>query len=48
MDMAKLANDWLLNYVNKKRRADYRDRITVTANLISKNAGLINIDKPAE
>ena len=45
--MAELANSWLLNYLNKKRRLDYHDRITVTANLIIKNSGLINIDKLA-
>lgn len=44
MDMAKLANDWLLIYLNKKSRIDYKDRITFAANLITKNAGLINID----
>lgn len=42
--MAELANNWLLQYLNKKRRVDYKDRITVTANLITKNAGLINLD----
>ena len=42
--MAELANIWLLHYLNKKRRVDYKDRITVTANLITKKAGLVNID----
>ncbi len=42
--MAKLANDWLLLYLNKKRPDDYKDRITIAANLITKNAGLVNID----
>ena len=46
--MTELANKWLLQYLNKKRRVDYKDRITVTANLILKNAGLINIDKLAD
>ena len=45
--MAKMANNWLLHYLNKKRRVDFKDRITYTANLITKNAGLINIDKLA-
>jgi AraC-like DNA-binding protein len=42
--MAGMANNWLMQYLNKKRRVDYKDRITITANLIIKNAGLINID----
>lgn len=42
--MAQLANDWLLNYLNKKRSLNYKDVITATANLITKNAGLINLD----
>lgn len=42
--MAELVNIWLLHYLNKKRRVDYKDRITVTANLITKSSGLINID----
>lgn len=42
--MAELANNWLLHYLNKKRRVDYKDRITLTANLITKNAGLIDVD----
>ena len=46
--MAELANIWLLSYLNKKRRVDYKDRITVTANLISKSNGLINIDTLAD
>lgn len=45
--MAELANNWLLNYLNKKRSVDYKDRITITANMIIKNAGLINMDKLA-
>ena len=48
VDMAKLANDWLLQYLNKKRKVNYKDRITITANLITKNAGLINLDTLAE
>lgn len=47
-EMAKLANDWLLCYLNKKRTVNYKDRITVAANLITKNAGLVNIDQLAE
>lgn len=46
--MAELANNWLLNYLNKKRRVDYKDRITVIANLITKSAGLININTLAD
>ncbi|MEO6813605.1 MAG: helix-turn-helix domain-containing protein [Ginsengibacter sp.] len=42
--MAELANNWLLLYLNKKRSVDYKDRITIAANLITKNAGLVNID----
>jgi AraC-like DNA-binding protein len=48
IDMAKLANDWLRHYLDKKRRVDYKDRITFAANLITKNAGLINIDRLAD
>lgn len=44
--MAELANDWLLHYLNR-RRVDYKDRITIAANLITKNTGLINIEKLA-
>lgn len=42
--MAEMANKWLLHYLNKKKSVDYKNRITVTANLITKNAGLINIE----
>ena len=42
--MAEIANGWLLLYLNKKRRVDYKNRITITANLIAKNAGLINLN----
>jgi AraC-like DNA-binding protein len=46
--MAELANIWLLKYLNKKRRVGYKDRITAAANLITKNAGLINLDTLAD
>ncbi len=46
--MAEMANKWLLNYLNKKKSVDYKNRITVTANLITKNAGLINIETLAD
>ena len=42
--MARLADAWLRLYLNKKRSVDYSDRITMAANLITKNAGLVNID----
>ena len=42
--MGKLVNDWLLPYLNKKRSINYKDVITATANIITKNAGLINLD----
>ncbi len=45
--MAEIANKWLLNYLNKKKSVDYKNRITVTSNLITKRAGLINIEKLA-
>lgn len=45
--MAELANSWLLGYLKKHRRIDYKDRITSTANLITNNMGLINIDSLA-
>lgn len=45
--MAELANSWLLGYLNKHRRIDYKDRITSTANLITTCVGLINIDSLA-
>ncbi|HEY5368340.1 MAG TPA: helix-turn-helix domain-containing protein [Hanamia sp.] len=48
VDMAELANNWLLRYLTKKKRINYKDRITITANLITKNAGLINLDTLAE
>lgn len=44
---AELANGWLLHHLNKKRRVDYKDRITITANQITKRAGLVNLDKLA-
>ena len=46
--MAELANIWLLHYLNKKRKVDYKERITETANLIIKNAGQIHIDTLAK
>jgi AraC-like DNA-binding protein len=46
--MAGMANNWLMQYLNKKRRVDYKDRITVAANMITKNAGRINIDSLAD
>ncbi|MEO7120035.1 MAG: helix-turn-helix domain-containing protein [Ginsengibacter sp.] len=46
--MAALANSWLLPYLNKKRPVDFKDRITAAANLITKNAGLVNIDTLAD
>jgi AraC-like DNA-binding protein len=42
--MAELTNIWLLHYLNKKRRIDYKDRITATANHIIKTAGLVNMN----
>lgn len=42
--MASRADAWLLQYLNKKRKVDYKNRITISANLITKRAGLINID----
>ncbi len=42
--MAELANKWLLQYLHKKRSVDYKNRITMAANLITKNSGLINIE----
>ena len=47
-DMAELVNVWLLHHLNKKRRIDFKDRITVTANQIVKNAGLIDINTLAD
>jgi AraC-like DNA-binding protein len=44
---AELADTWLLQYLNRKKSVDYRDRITIAANLITKNAGLINLNKLA-
>lgn len=46
--MAELANTWLLHYLNKRSNIDYKDRITVSANLIIKKAGLINIETLAD
>lgn len=46
--MAGIANKWLLTYLNKKRWVHYNGVITTTANLIIKNAGLINLDKLAQ
>jgi AraC-like DNA-binding protein len=45
--MAEMANKWLHNYLNKKKSVDYKNPITVTSNLITKSAGLINIEKLA-
>ena len=45
--MAEMANKWLLNYLNKKKHVDYKNRITITGNLIKKNAGMVNIDSLA-
>jgi AraC-like DNA-binding protein len=42
-----LANDWLLLYLNKNKMDNYSERITIAANLITKNAGLVNIDSLA-
>lgn len=47
-DMAELVNVWLLHHLNKKRSIDFKDRITVTANQIVKNAGLIDINTLAD
>ncbi|MEO6948793.1 MAG: AraC family transcriptional regulator [Ginsengibacter sp.] len=45
--MASLANEWLLNYLNKQRTVDYKNPITIAANIITKNAGLVSIDSLA-
>ncbi len=45
--MAALANSWLLGYLNKQRRVNYKDRITSVVNLITANPGLMNIDSLA-
>lgn len=45
--MAALANSWLLAYLNKHTRIDYKDRIASTINLITANTGLIGIDSLA-
>jgi AraC-like DNA-binding protein len=45
--MAEMANKWLHNYLKKKKSVDYKNPITVTSNLITKSAGLINIEKLA-
>ncbi|MEO6683331.1 MAG: helix-turn-helix domain-containing protein [Ginsengibacter sp.] len=42
--MARLVNDWLMQCLNKRKGVDYKDRITMASNLISKNAGLVNLD----
>lgn len=42
---AELSNRWLLHWLNKQRWIDYKDSITASANLIIKEAGLINLDK---
>jgi transcriptional regulator GlxA family with amidase domain len=46
--MAKLANDWLLQNLHRRRNVDYKNRITIVANLITKNKGVIDIEKLAE
>lgn len=46
--MVKLTNEWLLLYLKKKKSIAYNNRITVAANLITKNAGLINIEMLAQ
>lgn len=46
--MAEMASKWLLGYLNKKKSVDYKNRITVTANLITKNAGLVSIEALAQ
>jgi AraC-like DNA-binding protein len=46
--MAELANKWLMHWLNKNKWIDYKDRITLTANLIVKNAGLVNVERLAE
>lgn len=46
--MVKLANSWLVGYLNKLKRIDYKDRITSTANLITSNAGLLDVDSLAD
>ena len=48
VEMAKIANAWLMNYLNKKKTINYKDRITITANIITKNSGLVNLDSLAE
>ena len=45
--MAALTDSWLLNYLNKKGIVDYKNRITVTANLMTKNSVHLKIDKLA-
>lgn len=45
--MTELLNVWLLHYLNKKRRVDYKAFITAAANLIIKNGGLVNIESLA-
>ena len=46
--MAEMANSWLLHYLNKRKRVDYKDRITITANQIIKNSGIMNIESLAK
>jgi AraC-like DNA-binding protein len=43
-NMAKLANVWLLQYLINKNNKIYNNVITATANLITKNAGLVNLE----
>lgn len=45
--MAKLADTWLLGYLNKHKWVEYKDRITSTTELISKSMGLIDMDSLA-
>lgn len=42
--MASLADNWLLRFLHKKKRPGHKGRITVTANLIAKSAGNINLE----
>ena len=44
IEMADLVNEWLLQYLNKQKCVDYKDRITAAANLIIKKAGLISMN----
>jgi AraC-like DNA-binding protein len=47
LEMAERTNTWLLRHLNKNKRADYKNCITVAANLIIQNGGLINLDRLA-